>query len=153
MLLTPRNPIQSPPVKSCGVHFSGVVLSDGNDHHVPCKIFRDDQYGEYVGCGAYPYNTNAFPKAVYHTIDAIAVDKGTKLIIYRKPNFEGGEVLNVTGPILITNIGLKNWLTEYVMTKDFVPELQELFPQERRQWSHENMHPWAEGSCKIICNK
>lgn len=140
------------PTKNCGVHFSGLVLSDEESDVGISKIFAFDYGGEYVGSGYYPYNTKAFPKAVGHTFDAIAVDKGTHLIMYSKPNFEGDVLLDVVGPMLITNEKWKNDPRyNSVATKTFSPDLQALFPLSRRQWSSSNMHNWSNGSCKIIC--
>lgn len=140
------------PTENCGVHFSGWFLSDKDGYPGgDCsEIFQEDEFGDYVGQGYYPDNTKILPKSMRHSFDAVAISSGTQLIIYRKPNFEGGEVLNVIGPILIENVGAKGYY-DILMTYTFKPELQKLFPPERRKWSSENMHNWARGSCKIIC--
>ena len=143
-----------PPTKNCGVHFSGLVLSDEESEVGISVIFQYDKGGEYVGSGNYPDNQRAFPNAVSHTFDAIAVDNGTHLILYSKPNFNGTVLLDVVGPMLITNV---LWINDSryngVATKTFTPELQELFPVSRRRWSSSNMHDWSNGSCKIICGE
>ncbi len=142
------------PTENCGVHFSGLVLSDMPSQDGIGVIFGNDPMGEYVGSGFYPDNSKTFPKAVQHTFDAIAVDKGTRLIIYRKPNFEGDVLLDVVGPALITNVLWKNDIRyNQVENKQFNSKLQALFPPSRRQWSSENMHDWSYGSCKIICQQ
>ena len=148
----PLRLLWEPPVENCGVHFSGGILGDGTKQSY--VIFGDDPCGEYVGSGYYPNNEKAFPKAVKHTFDAIAVDKGTRLIIYSKPQFEGDVLLDVVGPMLITNVKWKN-NSRYndVATKTFPAELQELFPPSRRQWSSGDMWDWSSGSCKIICGE
>ena len=142
------------PTKDCGVHFSGWYLSDKDEYpwRDCSKIFEEEEFGEYVGNGDYPDNTKILPKSMNHSFDAVAVRKGTRLIIYSEPNFKGREVLNVKGPILIENVIAKDDYGE-LMTYTFSGELQELFPPERRQWSSENMHDWAYGSCKIICEE
>ena len=142
------------PTKNCGVHFSGVILGDTHlDNHYSI-IFGNDPMGEYVGSGYYPNNSETFPKAVRHSFDAIAVDKGTRLIIYERANFQGKVLLDVVGPILITNVFWKNDSRyNWVENKTFSPDLQEIFPPSRRQWSSGNMHDWSEGSCKIICEQ
>lgn len=140
------------PEKNCGVHFSGAILSDetASDRGIS-KIFSDDIYGEYVGSGYYPDNTKTFPKAVRHTFDAIAVDNGTHLILYSEPDFKGKVLLDVVGPMLISNIAYQSGDYQRAVNKTFSPDLQTLFPPSRRQWSSSNMHDWSNGSCKIIC--
>lgn len=142
------------PTENCGVHFSGWYLSDKDRYpwRDCSQIFEDDEFGDYVGQGYYPDNTKILPKSMENSFDAVAVSKGTHLIIYSKPNFEGREVLNVKGPMLIENVYAKGRYDK-LMTYAFKDELQELFPPERRQWSSENMHDWANGSCKIICEQ
>lgn len=142
------------PTENCGVHFSGWYLSDKDEYpwRDCSQIFEEDEFGDYVGQGYYPDNTKILPKSMKNSFDAVAVSKGTHLIIYSKPNFEGREVLNVKGPMLIENVYAKGTYGK-LMTYTFKDELQELFPPERRQWSSENMHEWANGSCKIICEQ
>lgn len=142
------------PTENCGVHFSGAVLSDVESPVGIKIIFGNDPIGEYVGRGYYPDNTKTFPKAVEHTFDAIAVDKGTRLIMYREPNFKGDVLLDVVGPVLITNVLWRNDIRyNMVADKTFSEKLQSLFPPSHRQWSSENMHDWSYGSCKIMCQQ
>ena len=147
-----KDPKPEPPKQNCGVHFSGCLLGDEVLLNNISVIFENDPFGEYVGSGFYPENQKAFPKAVGATFDAIAVDQGTHLIIYSEPNFKGKVVLDVVGPILISN---KIWKDDSRFTslhnKTFTPKLQALFPPSRRQWSTEDMTRWDKGSCKIIC--
>lgn len=152
-IVNPDGPLPEP-TELCGVHFSGWYLSDKDEYPwTDCsEIFKEEEFGEYVGQGLYPDNTKILPKSMEHSFDAVAVSKGTHLIIYSKPNFEGREVLNVKGPVLIENVIAKG-AYDRLMTYTFKGELQELFPPERRQWSSENMRPWANGSCKIICEQ
>ena len=151
------------PTENCGVHFCGGLLTDekidlGEKHHgqvfYSTIIFQEDFCSEYVGQGFFPDNTKAFPKAVETTFDSFAVSAGTRLIIYREPNYEGGEVINIKGPALVYNCGVKsNQYMDVTYSQTFTPALQKLFPPERRQWSSEDMHNWSYGSCKIICEK
>ena len=142
------------PTKNCGVHFSGWYLSDRDDYPGDdcSEIFQEETYGEYVGQGYYTDNTKILPKAMKYSFDAVAVSKGTRLIMYSEPNFKGRVVLDVKGPMLIENVIAKG-MYDKLMRYKFKDELQELFPPERRQWSSENMHSWANGSCKIICEQ
>ncbi len=148
--LKPQN--EQPPKKNCRAHFSGTLLSDTYIEGHISTIYKPDKYGEYVGEGDYPSNAIAFPNAVAHTFDAIAVDKGTRVILYSKPNFKGRVLLDVTGPALINNVKWKNERRiKNVNTKTFAGNLQALFPNSCRSWSSENMNNWSNGSVKVIC--
>jgi len=142
------------PQRNCGVHFSGTLLSDvANGGHIS-KIYEPDQYGEYVGDGKYANNQAAFPKAVKFTFDAIAVDKGTHLKVYSKPNFQGELLLDVHGPYLINNVKWKNEARiSNFTTKTFIPELEANYPPSCRHWSESNMNEWDYGSVIITCDK
>ncbi len=149
--LQPKN--VEPPRPNCRAHFSGTLLADVYvDNHMSI-IYQADKYGEYVGEGEYPNNAIAFPNAVAHTFDAIAVDKGTRVILYSQPNFQGRVLLDVTGPALINNV---KWKTDSriknVNTKTLKGSLESLFPKSCRSWSSEDMNKWSKGSVKIICN-
>jgi hypothetical protein len=148
--LKPRN--VQPPKENCRAHFSGTLLSDiFIDGHIS-TIFKPDKYGEYVGAGDYPSNKIAFPNAVAHTFDAIAIDKNTRVIIYSKPNFKGNILLDITGPALINNVKWKHdSRIASVNKKTFSPKLQAIFPQNVRKWSSQDMNKWSNGSVKIIC--
>lgn len=150
--LQPRN--VKPPRQNCRAHFSGTLLSDKFiDNHMSV-IYKPDEYGEYVGEGEYPSNASAFPNAVDHTFDAIAVDKGTRVILYSQPNFGGTVILDVTGPALINNVKWKNdHRIKNVNTKTLGGGLDALFPKSCRSWSSSDMHSWSYGSVKVICNQ
>jgi len=143
-----------PPKENCRAHFSGTLLSDVYVEGHISKIYQPDKYGEYVGEGEYPSNSIAFPNAVAHTFDAIAVDKGTRVILYSQRNFQGRVLLDVTGPALINN---KKWQHEKrianVCSKRFGGGLQSLFPTSGRKWSSADMNNWSIGSVKVICEK
>lgn len=142
------------PLRNCGVHFSGTLLSDVAVNGHISKIYEPDIYGEYVGDGRYISNQAAFPKAVQYTFDAIAVDKGTHLKIFSKPNFQGEVLLDVSGPYLINNCKWKNESRiKNVCEKTFSPELESNYPKSCRHWSETNMNQWDFGSCVITCDK
>jgi len=149
---TPQN--IEPPKENCRVHFSGTLLSDNYIEGHISTIYQVDKYGEYVGNGEYPNARTAFPNADRTTFDAIAIDKGTRLIIYSEPNFQGSIILDVTGPALINNV---KWKDEErikdVNRKTFTQPLESLFPKSCRRWSNTNMNDWSKGSIKIICNQ
>ena len=141
------------PKRNCGVHFSGTLLSDVEVKGHISKIYQPDIYGEYVGDGKYISNQAAFPKAVQYTFDAIAIDKGTRLILYSEPNFKGKVLLDVKGPCLINNVKWKNeGRIKDVCTKTFSPELEANYPKSSRRWSDSNMNAWDFGSCIITCD-
>ena len=162
-----------PPVENCRVHFSGILMSDRIVHDPSpgytspddpdddllyySKIYVEDEYSEFVGSGEYPNNELAFPKAVASTFDGIAIDAGTRLIIYEGKNFTGNILLNVIGPKLIYN-GKWEFLDQfyanaYKLEKErtFTEPLQTNYPQSVRIWSNSNMHLWNTGSSKITC--
>lgn len=142
------------PMRNCGVHFSGTLLSDVAVPGHISKIYEPDEYGEYVGDGKYASNQAAFPKAVKYTFDAIAVDKGTRLVVYSKPNFQGEVLLDVKGPYLINNVKWKNdsRIRDF-QTKTFTPEFESNYPKSCRHWSQSNMNAWDFGSVIITCDK
>ncbi len=144
---TPR-----PPQKNCRVHFAGTLISDKTVYKHISEIYVADDYSEYVGSGFYPNCSSAFPKADYHTFDGIAVDKGTRLIIYSKPNFQGDVLVDVVGPAIINNMLFRNdaQLGDFIH-KRFKDPLESNYPQSCRRWSTSNMRLWSNGSCKIIC--
>jgi hypothetical protein len=118
------------------------------------EIYKEDEWSEYVGEGEYPDNTLAFPKAVQSTFDGIAVDSGTRLIIYSGKNLSGQILLDVQGPKIINNsIWRSDSRYAHCNTDVYPPELQKTYPQKVREWSNGNMHDWSFGSCKIICSR
>jgi hypothetical protein len=146
--------IPKAPTQNCRVHFSGGVMGGvWNDVGIT-KIYEVDQISEFVGSGYYPDNRAAFPKAVAQTFDGIAIDKGTRLVLYEKPNFEGRILLDITGPALINNVLWRND-SRYnkVMDEVFPEPLETNYPRSVRRYSLENMHQWSSGSCKITCGQ
>jgi len=144
-----------PPKKNCRVHFSGLVMAGYFDGDVGIsKIYEEDYASEYVGSGEYPSNSVAFPKAVSTTFDGIAIDKGTRLIMYSLPNFQGTVLLDVTGPAIINNGEWKNNSNYAHCNSDVYPgNLQSNFPPSVRRWSSSDMRAWSTGSCKIECSE
>ncbi len=142
-----------PPRPNCRAHFSGTLLADNPITGHISKIYTPDKYGEYVGEGEYPNNNTAFPKAVKYTFDGIAVDKGTRIILYSKENFKGTVLLNIKGPAIINN---SKWKDERRIrdfkTRNFANGFQSQFPTSCRSWSKGNMNDWSNGSIKVICD-
>jgi hypothetical protein len=139
---------------NCRVHFSDLIMGDVFEQNYVSKIYVVDNFSEYVGSGFYPDNMNAFPKSANGTFDGIAIDKGTRLIIYEKPHYQGAVLLDVVGPKLVYNLGRKNHpKLKKVMNKEFSPNLQNNYPKYVRVFSGSDMHNWKNGSCKIICNQ
>lgn len=147
------------PTTDCRAHFSGLILSDEYIYRTQSKIFEVDESSEYVGSGDYPRAIEAFPKSHNITFDGIAIDKGTRVIIYEKPFFKGKILLDEVGPLMITNKirleGGPEW-TRFILennNKVFIDELNKLFPPNRRVMSSSNMFNWSNGSLKVICNE
>ncbi|ETO17161.1 hypothetical protein RFI_20169 [Reticulomyxa filosa] len=118
---TTKKPIAS----NCGAHFTGAIFASrfkASNHSQPYTI---DDYSEYVGQGEYPRNSEAFPKAVLHTFDAVAIDPNTRVIIYELPNFEGQILLDAKGPKIIQNCLWKDYPEyNFTMTEIWSDELQ-----------------------------
>lgn len=140
------------PKPNCRVHFTGLVMGDEYVHGHVSKVYVVDSFSEYVGKGDYPDNSKAFPRSVQYTFDGIAIDKGTRLILYSGKNYSGDVLLNMKGPRIINNIIWQND-SRYAKynTKTFQQPLQSNYPQSVRQWSRTDMHDWSYGSSKISC--
>jgi len=142
------------PQENCRVHFSGVFMGGEAQMDRVSKIYQEDQYSEFVGSGSYPSNQQAFPKAVEHSFDGIAIDRGTRLIIYSQENFQGGVLLDITGPAIICNKRFRdNPEVNHVMTDVFPGEIQNNYPQAVRRFSDTDMWDWSKGSCRITCEQ
>ncbi len=139
---------------NCRVHFSGLIMGGEPVYNNISEIYVEDDFSEYVGAGYYAENQRAFPKSVQSTFDGIAIDRGTRLIIYEKSNYNGKILLDVQGPVIINNVKWKNDPRYAHCNHDnYSPNLQDVYPQNVRFWSETNMHDWSYGSCKIICNQ
>lgn len=146
------------PSTNCRAHFSGLLMTDNSiaGHHT--EIYQLDEYSEYVGEGEYPRAISAFPKAHESTFDGIAIDKGTRVIIYSEENFNGDILMDETGPKIITNkIRIENNETKSEVInnnkKIFKEPLNSNYPPSCREMSSTNMFDWSKGSLKVICNE
>lgn len=140
------------PKEGCRAFFSGGLVADHYEDHGISEVYVIDEFSEYVGAGEYPDNEKAFPKAVETTFDGIAIDSGTRVIIYAKKDFKGKILLDKTGPAIINN---KIWRSddryEKCNSANYKQPLQENYPQSCREWSNEDMHDWSYGSLKVLC--
>ena len=145
--------IPKAPQENCRVHFSGVFMGGWSEGEVS-KIYQEDQFSEFVGSGSYPNNEIAFPRSVAHTFDGIAIDKGTRLVIYSQKNFQGEILIDVSGPAIICNKKFRDHPpVNHVMTDVFPGELQSNYPPSVRRYSNTDMHSWSFGSCRITCGQ
>ncbi len=146
--------IPEEPKENCRAFFSGGVVSGHYESHGISEVYVIDNLSEYVGAGKYPDNEIAFPKAVAWTFDGIAIDSGTRVIIYKKKNFKGRILLNKKGPAIINNkIWKKDIRYKNCNSEIFKEPLETNFPKSCRKWSKRNMHNWSYGSLKVFCNQ
>ena len=112
--------------------------------------YTSDNYGEYVGIGKYPSNRSVFPNSIRYSFDAVAVDAGTRVTIYSKPNFKGEVLWDKVGPALVFN-SIWRSSSKYApeFTRMWMEPLQTIFPPEVREWSVSDMHRWDSGSLVI----
>jgi len=140
------------PKAGCRAFFSGGLVAGHYESHGISEVYVIDNLSEYVGAGEYSDNQKAFPKAVSTTFDGIAIDSGTRVIIYREKNFQGEVLLDKTGPAIINNIIWKeDSRYKDCNTETFKEPLQTNFPPSVREWSKTDMQNWSYGSLKIIC--
>ena len=144
--------IAEKPREGCRAFFSGLLISDEfTDSHISV-IYKVDAFSEYVGAGKYPDNNKAFPKSVATTFDGIAVDKGTRVILYSRKKFKGKVLLDIVGPAIINNVAWKDdERIKGFISKQFKEPLHSNFPVSCRRWSNSDMNKWSKGSVKIIC--
>lgn len=138
------------------VHFSGVLLSDKAEEGWFDVLYFPNGYSEILPVGEYGDMMNDIPLTIATTFDAIAIPDKTRLVIYEDKNMQGNIVLDETGPLIIQNI---KWLDKFkendmdyhieLLEKDYVSELQKMFPQSRRKYSDSDMNGWQIGSCVI----
>lgn len=143
---------QAPAFPEAGgrVHFTGLVMSDAYEESHFSVPYKVDKFGEYVGVGQYPSNKTAFPKSIATTFDAVAVDAGTRVVIYSEPNFKGQVLWDKVGPAIIFNSkwkGTQKYAPE--LTRTWSQPLQTIFPPSVREWSVSDMHLWDHGSLVI----
>jgi hypothetical protein len=146
------------PTANCRAHFSGLLMTDNYADGHKTEIYRVDKDSEYVGEGEYPRAILAFPKTHASTFDGIAIDKGTRVIIYSEENFKGDILMDETGPAIITN---KKRIEESVTKSEVINNNKKIFkeplnsnyPPSCRKLSKSNMFEWSQGSLKVICNE
>ncbi len=144
---------EKPPCEGCRAFITDLVVGDQYVENHISEIYKIDAYSDYVGEGKYNNCKTAFPNAAEGTFDGLAVDKGTRIIIYSKPNFEGKKLLDIVGPAIINNnTWKKDKRYNIYMKKKFVEPYQTMFPPKVRKWSKTNMHSWTTGSIIVICN-
>ena len=142
------------PTNNCRAHFSGLLMNDSFLESHNSLIFIADKYSEYVGEGNYPRAKLAFPRAHETTFDGIAIDKKTRIIIYKEENFKGEVLLDINGPAIINNVKWKGDSSlDDINNRTLKSELEERFPKNCRKFSKSDMHTWSNGSLKVICNE
>ena len=142
------------PTNNCRAHFSGLLMNDSYLHDHNSLIFITDEYSEYVGEGNYPRAKLAFPRAHETTFDGIAIDKKTRIIIYKEENFKGDILLDINGPAIINNVKWEGDSSlDNINNRTLKSKLEGIFPKNCRKFSKSNMHTWSNGSLKVICNE
>ena len=146
------------PIINCRAHFSGLLMSDTYISGNYTETYQIDESSEYIGEGEYPRANTAFPKSHHDSFDGIAIDKGTRVIIYSKENFKGEILMDEKGPKIITNLHrLEKEETKLMVIENnqkiFKEPLNTNFPQSTRKMSTSNMFEWSKGSLKVICNE
>ncbi len=147
--------------KSCNVFFSGLLVSDhadsdktGNWNTWNSQFFIEDDYSESVKSGNYPDAKKAFPKANKATFDGIAINQGTRLIIFKHKNFEGDTIIDIEGPAIINNIIYRGYYPDKKWRKRaYNKYYNDRFPPSTRKWSKTDMTKWGLGSLQIICSE
>ncbi len=148
------NVVVKKPENECRAHFSGKLMNDLYIEKITSIIFAEDESSEYVGEGEYPRAKLAFPKSNNTTFDGIAIDRKTRVIIYKEENFKGDILLDIYGPAIINNIYYKdhNSLND-INNRTLIDNFEKRFPKNCRIFSKSNMHSWSNGSLKIICDE
>lgn len=159
------------PVNGCRVHFSGSYISDGK---IPVNgegalsqgpvIFVNDFFvSDILGGGKYSDLEYSISRSLHHTLDSIAIDQNTKLIIYSDKNFKGDITLDKNGPVILYNryryynenqiiMGQKEMIDK-ILYGTFSGEIA-IFNSHKEistweMWNYEGNH--GIGSAKICC--
>jgi len=135
------------------IHFSGLLISDTRTDDVSSKAYSADPYSDFIKPGKYEWIDRYLVYSNFQTLDGIAVPAGTRLLIYSERNMNGKILLDVTGPAVINNSGLRATAgSEEIQSKPYTsaPRLQETFPPSVRSWSETDMRAWVNGSMEII---
>lgn len=150
---TPEGERRAPDAQ-CFFFVSGLLVLDRFVRGLYSEIGKPDPYSELVGPGAYADASSVFARADKHTFDGIAVGKGTRVTIYRGPNFTGGTVVDVKGPAVINNTyANSDPLRQEFLNQPWSGPVASLFPPKSRRMSSENMHAWGHGtSVKVACD-
>ncbi len=149
------------PREGCQAFFSGAAIGGRVYDGDFSKIYSVDYASEWVGEGNYASSEKAFPKSVDSTFDGIAFDKGTRVTIYKLPDYQGAILFSETGPYVVNNVLWRGKPLRtgesYTYTDVFMGnwggELQSKFPKSVRHWSQTNMHTWSFGSVKVECGR
>ena len=148
------NVLVQKPTENCRAFFSGRLVTDDPSYN-ESVIFQPNDQSEYVGAGDYPRASRAFPNSDRHTFDGIAIGRNTRVIIYEKKDFQGRILIDVQGPAIINNGKWKGTSLERVIneinTKRLNGNLESIFPKTCRKFSESDMHPWSNGSLKVLC--
>lgn len=147
------------PTNSCFFWVSGIAPSNIDDFgQVKTKIGSTavtwmttaPAGANIVGVGEYPdtYGTDLVPGPFYHaangSFDGMALGANTRLIVYRDKNFQGGEIFNRKGPLVMMSkfIGpqypgflTEDWSASGPLFQQFPPSTRELTPTESTMWT------------------
>ena len=148
------------PTDSCFFWVSGIAPSNVDDFgSVKTKIGSTavtwvttaGQAGaNIVGMGDYPdtYGTALMPGPFHHaangSFDGMALGANTRLIVYKDKNFQGGEIFNRKGPLVMMSkfIGpqypgflTEDWSAAGPLFQQFPPSKRELTPTESTMWT------------------
>lgn len=148
------------PGKECNkLHMCGGLLAGQRFEYYSLVKIGSPQPStcELLQTGDYADAEIAIPAPINSTLDSIAIPPDVRIIYYENKNFTGEVLLDRTGPALVWNTIWKDLNPNYYepfFIADFPdPVLQSIYPQSRRFWSDSDMHPWRNGSFKILCNK
>ena len=148
-----------PPTLECFCHISDLLVGGRFVNNWLAEIFvPTSNWCDIVPAGDYPNASTAFPKAAKGTFDGMAIGSNTRCIFYDQPNFQGNIILDEMGPLVVNNgywlsTRHKSTVTNFHTENYADPQLQSMYPQERRMWSSTSMHTWKNGSLRIICNE
>jgi hypothetical protein len=136
------------------VHFTGAVMSDTFVVSHFSRAFVPDQYSNLLRPGKYMNGSAVLSAAINSSLDGIAIPRKTRLVVYSQPNLAGPVLLDVTGPAIVNN-GIWESSEFYAVanTKNFSPDLQEIFPQNVRSYGSSgtnNMSYWQQFSFEIM---
>lgn len=118
------------------------------------------QFADEAHAGSYPSTAAVFPNAAEFALDGLALSPGAHIVFYREPNFQGGVLKDLRGPLIVNNNlpSLRQsfleamgslpdaWLTGlwYDNSTESPDHWAEIFPPSTRRWTEpgENMQTW-----------